>query len=99
VTDHPEAVPAVVAHAGRPGAVEAALAALRADWHAYLDAFVVHVPDPEMKAMLNTWNPIQCWANLYWSRFVSGYDTGLGRGMGTRDSAQDTLGTVHAVPD
>ena len=98
VTDHPQAIPAVVARASQPGAVEAALAALRADWDAYLDTLTVHVPDPEMEAMLNTWNPIQCRANLYWSRFVSGYDTGLGRGMGTRDSAQDTLGTVQAVP-
>ncbi len=49
--------------------------------------------------MVNVWNPIQCRANLFWSRFVSGYDTGLGRGMGTRDSAQDTLGTVQNAPE
>ena len=49
--------------------------------------------------MLNVWNPIQCRTTLYWSRFVSAYETGTGRGMGTRDSAQDTLGTVHNVPD
>jgi cellobiose phosphorylase len=42
---------------------------------------------------------VQCRANLYWSRFVSAYDTGLGRGLGTRDSAQDTLGTVHNLPE
>jgi len=28
-----------------------------------------------------------------------GYETGLGRGMGTRDSGQDTLGTMHTVPE
>ena len=42
---------------------------------------------------------MQCRTTLYWSRFVSAYESGLGRGMGTRDSAQDTLGTVHALPD
>ena len=48
--------------------------------------------------MVNFWNQVQCRTTLYWSRFVSAYETGLGRGMGTRDSAQDTLGTVHAAP-
>jgi cellobiose phosphorylase len=48
--------------------------------------------------MLNVWNPIQCRTTLFWSRFVSAYETGTGRGMGTRDSAQDTLGTVHNAP-
>ncbi len=59
----------------------------------------MELPDPEMQAMVNVWNPIQCRANLFWSRFASGYDTGLGRGMGTRDSAQDTLGTVQNAPE
>jgi len=58
----------------------------------------VDTPDPEMNAMLNFWNPVQCRATLYWSRFVSGYETGMGRGMGTRDSAQDTLATVQSNP-
>ena len=49
--------------------------------------------------MLNFWNQVQCRTTLYWSRFVSGYETGMGRGMGTRDSGQDTLGTMHTVPD
>jgi cellobiose phosphorylase len=71
---------------------------LAADWDRYLSAFTVQLPDAEMQAMVNVWNPIQCRANLLWSRFASGYDTGLGRGMGTRDSAQDTLGAVHNAP-
>jgi cellobiose phosphorylase len=49
--------------------------------------------------MLNVWNQIQCRATLFWSRFVSAYETGLGRGMGTRDSAQDTLATVQNAPE
>ena len=44
--------------------------------------------------MLNVWKAIQCRTTLFWSRFVSAYETGTGRGMGTRDSAQ-TPGTVH----
>jgi len=82
-----------------PGAVDAAFAALRADWDAYLARFVVATPDPAFDAMVDGWNPIQCRTTLHWSRFASAYETGLGRGMGTRDSAQDTLGTVHAAPE
>ncbi|MCX7680613.1 MAG: glycosyl transferase family 36 [Anaerolineae bacterium] len=98
VTDDGSSIPEIVAHYRQEEHVRAAFEALRADWERYLSCFVVETPDPEMNAMLNFWNPVQCRANLYWSRFVSGYDTGLGRGMGTRDSAQDTLGTVHSLP-
>ncbi len=74
-----------------------AFRALKADWQEYLQCFSVTTPDADFNAMLNFWNPVQCRTTLYWSRFVSAYETGMGRGMGTRDSAQDTLGTVHAV--
>jgi cellobiose phosphorylase len=99
ITDSPEAIPAAVARWSEPAEVERALTALRADWAGYLESFTVHTPDAETDAMLNLWNPVQCRTTLYWSRFVSGYETGLGRGMGTRDSAQDTLATAHVEPD
>jgi N,N'-diacetylchitobiose phosphorylase len=80
-------------------AADPSFSALRADWDGYLSRFVVETPDPELDAMVNVWNQVQCRTTLHWSRFASGYESGLGRGMGTRDSAQDTLGTVHAVPE
>jgi cellobiose phosphorylase len=98
VTDEPGRIPSVVKRYRRPREVAAAFAALRADWDGYLSAFTLETPDADTNAMLNVWNPIQCRANLYWSRFVSAYDTGLGRGMGTRDTAQDTLGVMHSLP-
>jgi cellobiose phosphorylase len=98
VTDKPEEISAKVERFSKPEEVHAAFAALRADWETYLSSFTVETPDPQTNAMLNVWNPIQCRANLYWSRFVSVYDTGLGRGLGTRDTAQDTLGVVHSLP-
>jgi cellobiose phosphorylase len=79
--------------------VENAYQQLKAGWKEFLDCFIIHTPDEEMNNMLNFWNAVQCRTNLYWSRFISGYDTGLGRGMGTRDSAQDTLGTVNSLPE
>jgi cellobiose phosphorylase len=98
VTDAPERIPAVVKRYANPKEVGAAFLSLHEDWDRYLASFTVETPDPETNAMLNVWNPVQCRANLYWSRFVSAYDTGLGRGLGTRDTAQDTLGVVHNLP-
>jgi cellobiose phosphorylase len=98
LADTPAGVERVLSAFRDPTAVERAFAVLRTDWDAYLSHFTVETPDPELDAMVNVWNQVQCRTTLHWSRFVSGYDTGLGRGMGTRDSAQDTLGTVHAVP-
>jgi len=82
-----------------PAAADAAFRALREDWDAYLSRFVVETPDPELNVMVDVWNQVQCRTTLHWSRFASAYETGLGRGMGTRDSAQDTLGTMHAAPE
>ena len=98
-TEAPGEIGRVVGRFSDPAEVEAALRAVREDWAAYLARFSVETPDADTNAMLNFWNPVQCRTTLYWSRFVSGYETGLGRGMGTRDSGQDTLGTMHAVPD
>ena len=92
------AMQAEISRFRQPGEVAAASRALKADWAAYLGTFSVHTPDAEMNAMLNFWNPLQCRTTLYWSRFVSAYESGLGRGMGTRDSAQDTLATVQSEP-
>jgi cellobiose phosphorylase len=98
-TERPEGIAGAVGRFADPAEVDASFAALRADWDRYLSHFSVETPDADTNAMLNFWNQVQCRTTLYWSRFVSGYETGLGRGMGTRDSGQDTLGTMHAVPD
>lgn len=99
VTDQPRAIATVLEHYCHSSHVAAAFTALCADWDAYLNTFNVDTPDPEMNAMLNLWNAVQCRTTLYWSRFVSAYESGLGRGMGTRDSAQDTLATVQTEPE
>ena len=98
VTDEPVLIPGVMARYDDRHEAQQAFDALRADWDAYLGRFTVETPDADTNAMLNVWNQVQCRTTLYWSRFVSGYESGLGRGMGTRDCAQDTLGTMHTVP-
>jgi len=99
ITDHPEEIERVLATYRDAKQVESSFAALKADWDEYLSRFTVETPDAETNAMLNFWNQVQCRTTLYWSRFISAYETGLGRGMGTRDSGQDTLGTMHNAPD
>ena len=98
ITDHPGEIAGVVARYADRSEVDRAFIDLHADWAEYLERFAVVTPDPEMSEMLTAWNQVQCRTTLNWSRFVSGYETGLGRGMGTRDSAQDILGTVHSLP-
>lgn len=98
ITDQPAQIAPTLARYGSPEQVDQVFQALQADWQEYLECFTVQTPDAAMNAMLGLWNPLQCRTTLYWSRFVSGYETGLGRGLGTRDLAQDTLAAVHAAP-
>ena len=49
--------------------------------------------------MVNIWNPYQCMVTFNMSRSASYFETGIGRGMGFRDSNQDLLGFVHLVPE
>lgn len=99
VTDTPELILSKVNQYRDPLNVHQAYQKLKEDWDKFLHKLQVNTPDPEMNAMVNIWNQVQCRATLFWSRFVSAYETGLGRGMGTRDSAQDTLATVQNDPN
>lgn len=48
--------------------------------------------------MVNIWNTYQCLVTFNLSRSVSYFESGIGRGMGFRDSNQDLLGFVHLLP-
>jgi len=71
---------------------------LKKHWEEGLNKFTVQSDDPELDLMLNTWNQYQCRTTFNWSRSASYYESGIGRGMGFRDSNQDTLGFVHMIP-
>ena len=84
----------------QPQAVEAELAGQRAFWDHYLAALQVDTPDQSMNAMLNVHNPHQCFITKTWSRYLSYYQLGLGsRGIGFRDSSQDVLAVLPAIPE
>jgi cellobiose phosphorylase len=77
----------------------AAFEALRASWTDLLSTYSVTSTDPRLDRMVNIWNQYQCMVTFNMSRSASYFETGIGRGMGFRDSNQDLLGFVHLVPE
>jgi Cellobiose phosphorylase len=82
-----------------PEKVAAGLAALRAEWDRLLGIISVKTPDDRVDRMVNIWNQYQCMVTFNLSRSASYFESGIGRGMGFRDSNQDILGFVHQIPD
>jgi cellobiose phosphorylase len=81
-----------------PSAVEEAFAALGRHWNQLLGIYQVKTPDRHTNRMVNIWNAYQCMATFNMSRSASFFESGIGRGLGFRDSNQDLLGFVHMVP-
>lgn len=79
--------------------VDEAFRNLRGYWHNLLSRFRVQSDCPEMNRMVNIWNQYQCMVTFNMSRSASYYESGIGRGMGFRDSCQDLLGFVHLIPE
>jgi cellobiose phosphorylase len=79
--------------------VTAALAKLREHWNGMLGLYELSSGDEKLNRMVNIWNPYQCMVTFNMSRSASYFESGIGRGMGFRDSNQDLLGFVHLVPE
>ena len=77
---------------------DAAFERLRQYWESLLGIFQVNTPDIHTNRMVNIWNAYQCMATFNMSRSASFFESGIGRGLGFRDSNQDLLGFVHMVP-
>ncbi|WP_420038282.1 GH36-type glycosyl hydrolase domain-containing protein [Sulfidibacter corallicola] len=80
-------------------AVAEAFEALRRHWQAQLGRFELRSEDSRLNRLANTWAPYQCAVTFHVSRSASLFESGISRGIGFRDSNQDLLGSVHAVPD
>jgi cellobiose phosphorylase len=78
---------------------EKAMHGVKKAWTDYLASFNVQTPDPVFNTIVNVWNQYQCKTTFDWSRYISFYENGEGRGMGTRDSCQDTLAVSAQLPD
>ncbi len=76
-----------------------AFAELNTYWKALLAKYTVESSNDKVNRMVNIWNQYQCMVTFNMSRSASYYESGIGRGMGFRDSCQDLLGFVHLIPD
>ncbi len=80
-------------------AVDKAFAELAESWDKLLSKYTVNSADDKLNRMVNIWNQYQCMVTFNLSRSASYFESGIGRGMGFRDSNQDLLGFVHQIPD
>ncbi|MBL8089401.1 MAG: glycosyl transferase [Anaerolineales bacterium] len=79
--------------------VEEAFQSLKKHWDVLLKKFEVTTPDQHTNRMVNIWNAYQVMITFNMSRSASYFESGIGRGMGFRDSNQDLLGFTHMIPE
>lgn len=79
--------------------VDRAFDELRAYWDNLLERFTLNSGDERLDRMVNIWNQYQCMITFCFSRSASFFESGIGRGMGFRDSNQDLVGFVHQIPE
>ncbi len=89
----------LLSHYQTDAQVSDALVELKEHWNQLLSHFTVQSGDEKLNRMVNIWNQYQCMVTFNMSRSASYYESGIGRGMGFRDSCQDLLGFVHLIPD
>ena len=78
--------------------VDKAFAELQAYWDNLLGIYVAKTGNDKLDRMVNIWNQYQCMVTFNMSRSASFFESGIGRGMGFRDSNQDLVGFVHQIP-
>ena len=79
--------------------VQAAFDELKAYWDNLLGKINIQSGDDRLDRMVNIWNQYQCMVTFNMSRSASFFESGIGRGMGFRDSNQDLIGFVHQIPE
>jgi len=90
---------AAIAEMGTMERIVAALDEVRGHWHSRIGAIEVHTPDAEFDSMINVWNAYNCLITYAWSRAASLVYSGERDGLGYRDTVQDLLGVVAAIPE
>ena len=64
-------------------------------WEETLSHYQIKSNDEKLDRMVNIWNQYQTVTTFNLSRSASYFESGIGRGMGFRDSNQDLLGFMH----
>ena len=90
---------AMMARYADGAAFDAALRTLSEHWKGLLSSYRASTGDEKLDRMVNVWNQYQCMVTFNMSRSASYFESGMGRGMGFRDSCQDLLGFVHMIPE
>jgi len=89
----------MIARFSTPAAADKAREELKVFWDDLLSRYTVKSADEKLDRMVNIWNQYQCIVTFNMSRSASYFESGIGRGMGFRDSNQDIAGFVHQLPD
>ena len=79
--------------------VDKAFNELHQYWDKLLSIYTVNTGNDKLDRMVNIWNQYQCMVTFNMSRSASFFESGIGRGMGFRDSNQDLVGFVHQIPE
>ena len=82
-----------------PADVDRAFDKLAVFWDDLLSVYQLEHPEEKLNRVVNIWNQYQCMVTFNFSRSASFFESGIGRGMGFRDSNQDLIGFVHQVPE
>jgi cellobiose phosphorylase len=90
---------AMIAQYDSPEKVEKGLAALKEYWAELLSHYSLRHSDKNLERMVNVWNQYQCMVTYNIGRAASFFESGIGRGLGFRDTSQDLLGFVHQIPE
>ena len=88
----------IIARYLAPPEVDSAFSALRSYWDGLLGMMTVSTPDAHTNRVVNIWNAYQVMVTFNLSRSASYFESGIGRGMGFRDSNQDLLGSIQMIP-
>ncbi len=89
----------MIARFQTPEAVNKAFDELKKFWDNLLAIYHLEHPDEKLMRIVNVWNQYQCMVTFNFSRSASYFESGIGRGMGFRDSNQDLIGFVHQIPE
>lgn len=83
----------------KPQSVDRAFDELKNYWSELLSVYKLKSNDEKLNRMVNIWNQYQCMVTFLVSRSASYFESGIGRGIGFRDSNQDLIGFVHQIPE
>jgi N,N'-diacetylchitobiose phosphorylase len=89
----------ILAEFNSPEKIRLELEKLKSYWHQRIGFMHFETPDPEFNSMLNMWSPFNCLITYAWSRAASLIYAGERDGLGYRDTVQDMLGVMHAIPE